>query len=103
MGEGQLRGNLSTCELRMYFADDEYLSRLCTRGLRLGGADPCEELLQHPHQGLVVLGAKHLQGGRGRVHSGMKVIRHGGVDSGKIILDDQARHPTESTFTLHKF
>ena len=26
---------------------------------------PCEELLQHPHQGLVVLGTEHLQEGEG--------------------------------------
>lgn len=65
-GEGERDNSVITpLHLHMYFAHDEYLSRLNTRGLRLGGVDPREELLQHPHEWLVVLRAKHLQEGNG--------------------------------------
>ncbi len=41
-------------------ADDEDLGRLHARRVRLGRVDALEELLQHPHQRLVVLGAEDL-------------------------------------------
>ena len=47
-----------------YFAHYKYLSRFHPRGLWLSGVDLLKELLQHPYQGLVVLGTKHLGEGR---------------------------------------
>lgn len=39
---------------------DEYLGGLVTRRLRFGRVDLLEELLEHPHDGVVVFGAEHL-------------------------------------------
>ena len=42
-------------------AHDEYLGGLVTRRLRLGGLHLLEELLEDPHDGVVVLGAEDLR------------------------------------------
>ena len=45
----------------LYLAHDENLSGFVTGGLRLGGVDLFEELLEHPHEPVVILRSENLR------------------------------------------
>lgn len=52
------RSNRNSKQMEITVTDDEDLGGLVTGSLRLGGLHLLEELLEDPHQGLIVFGAK---------------------------------------------